>query len=502
MNGKTNRCFRAHFDCQFGAAGDMLLGAMLDAGVDQTAWLSEIKKLALPENSFQIRVESVYRCSIRATKLEIDLGAHLLSPHSHDADPSHSHDADPSHSHSTGPAHLHSTDPSHSHIVSLNLEETAHSYREDHRGGPSSANDADGTPSLPGFLKQPEYNPTFGSKQNNASHERHLSEILGIISASEISSAAKDLSARIFTRLARAEAAVHGVSPEQVHFHEVGAIDAIIDIVGFAIAFDLAKITHASCTPVPLGSGRVKTAHGIFPVPAPAVVKLLEEVAAPSSAFHISFECLTPTGAAILCEITQQWDEQPAFAKIVDSGYGAGSKDTSNWPNVCRVIIGETTEIDDSRFESEPISIIEANIDDQSPQALAFAVDKIFAAGALDVIVVAATMKKSRSGHLLSVLCKPEDECRLQELVITETSSIGARAIRARRLLAARKFATVTMHDGSNIRIKLACDRNGKVVNAHPEFEDLAKYAMIQDVSLKEANARALAAFAQQKREE
>lgn len=420
MNSHNASNLAAHFDCQFGAAGDMLLAAILDLAVDRDGWLKEIAKIALPAGSYHVHFEKVRRCSLSANKIEI-------------------HIAD---------------------------------------------------------------NPTVHAAHEHTEHGRHLQDILQIIEKSGISPGAKDISSRIFQRLARAEAAVHGIAEEQVHFHEIGAVDAIIDIIGFAVAYDLAGIKSLSASPLPLGSGIVQTEHGIFPVPAPAVLKLLEEVKAPCSDFAIPFECLTPTGAAILCELVQHWGKGPAFEEINSSGYGAGTKDTSTWPNVVRFVSGKIKEVPrSSRFEQEPISVLEANIDDQSPQQLAYAVERIFEAGALDVLLTATVMKKGRSGHLLTVLCKPEDSLRIQETIINETSSLGVRARQEKRLLAERKFQAVRMDDGSLVRIKIASDKNGACVNAHPEFEELADYARRTQTTIKEAQNKAMILFNEQRNE-
>lgn len=396
----------AHFDCQFGAAGDMLLAALLDSGlVDIEQFKAELEKLDLPAGCFEIKLSESKRCGIKSTKLDV-----------------------------------------------------------------------------------------FSHEQV---HHRHLSEILELIESSAISANAKGLAARIFRRLGRAEAKVHGVSVEEVHFHEVGAIDAIIDIVGFAIAFDLAELQLCSCTPLPTGSGVVKTEHGLLPVPAPAVVNLLAEVSAPTAAEpHIPFECLTPTGAAILCEIVSKWVKPISFTKILAGGFGAGTKDPQEWPNALRVTIGKTEMVSDAiAFERETVVVIEANIDDQSPQALSFAVDNILQDGALDALVMPATMKKGRSGFVLSVLCRPRDEVRMQEMILRHTSSIGCRSYKTTRVFAERRFDSALMPDGRKIQIKIASDKNGKIINVLPEFDDLALYAKENSISIKEASDTALLAF-------
>lgn len=401
----------AHFDCQFGAAGDMLLGALLDTGlIDHQSWLDAVNKIALPAGSFAVATSKVERCSLKANKLDIVLQ------------------------------------------------------------GPQTA-------------------------------ERHLSEILEMIDHSEISPGAKDLGSRIFQRLGSAEAHVHGIPIEEVHFHEVGAVDSIVDIVGFAIAYDYCKIERATVSAIPLGSGTVLTRHGNLPVPAPAVQKLIADAQAATSDFHIPYECLTPTGAAILCEIADSWGSQSAFSKVLGSGAGAGNKDSQFWPNVCRVLIGESNENASSRrFREEEIAVVEANIDDQSPQAIAYAVERMREAGALDVSVTPCTMKKGRSGHKLSIICAPLTATQIQELVLTHTTAIGARVQFMSRLVAERNFVDVSVDNANVVRVKIATDKEGNLLNVHPEFDDIANLATQRNISIKEAHQLVMSKYEEQTR--
>lgn len=329
--------------------------------------------------------------------------------------------------------------------------------------------------------------------------ERHLTEILEIIDKSAISAKAKDLAKRIFTRLGEAEARVHGVPVEEIHFHEVGAIDAIVDIVGFAIAYDLLKIELAVCSPLPVGSGTVEMAHGTFPIPGPAVLNLIQERGAPILSSPIEYECLTPTGAAILTTIADRFDTFPSISKIDGIGYGAGTKESPKHPNVTRVVLGQSSSPSNgaARFDSDEIVIIEANIDDFSPQALAFATERFLSLGALDVTVVPATMKKSRSGHIITVLSTPEKSRELEEAILTETTTIGIRSYSARRTIALREFTTVKLDRGT-IRVKVAKDRHGKTINAQPEFDDCALYAMENGLPIKDVMSQVAGKLASQ----
>lgn len=434
----------AYFDCQFGAAGDMLLAAMIDAGLDLQAWEEQLNTLSLPADSFKIKVDKVKRASIVATKFDV------IVKHEHEHTHEHTHDAEHPHSHE----HHHTHEHSHTH-------EHTHEHEHSHE------------------------------------HTRKLEEVLQIIASSKISAKAKALSKRIFQRLARAEGLVHGVSPNEVHFHEVGAVDAIVDIVGFAIAYDLMGIEQSYVSAVPLGAGQVRTAHGLFPIPAPAVVRLLQEAQTKTSNLHIQYECLTPTGAAILCEIASFWGTTPSFQKIQGSGFGAGSKDPANMPNVCRVLIGvkdHTNLESQSSFSEETIVQLEANIDDLSPQILAYTADMLYANGALDVSFIAALMKKGRPGNIVSVICQPNDKLKLQEIILRQTSSLGVRAQTLTRIISERVWQKIEL-EGQSIRIKIARDHQGNTLNAQPEFEDCAAYARSSGKPLKDVMNEATASY-------
>ncbi|MBY0358884.1 MAG: nickel pincer cofactor biosynthesis protein LarC [Candidatus Obscuribacterales bacterium] len=444
----------AYFDCQFGAAGDMLLGAMIDAGLDLKTWEKQLNTMSLPEDSFKIKISQVKRASIAATKFDVIVKHEHTHTHEHNADGEHKH----AHSHEhTHDEHSHEHSHSHEHTH----DEHGHEHTHDH------------------------------------GHTRKLDEVLQIIASSKISAKAKALSNRIFQRLAQAEGLVHGVSPNEVHFHEVGAVDAIVDIVGFAIAYDLLGIEQSYVSAVPLGAGQVRTAHGLFPIPAPAVVRLLQETQAKTSNLHIQYECLTPTGAAILCEIATAWGTTPSFQKIQGSGFGAGSKDPADMPNVCRVLIGVksyTSLESQSSFSEETIVQLEANIDDLSPQILAYTADMLYLNGALDVSFISALMKKGRPGHIVSVICQPEDKLKLQEIILRQTSTLGVRAQTLTRIVSEREWQEIEL-EGQPIRIKIARDHQGNILNAQPEFEDCAAYARHSGKPLKDVMNEATASY-------
>lgn len=490
----------AYFDVQFGAAGDMLVASLISAGLDEKRWLAEVRKIALPATSYQIRVSDVMRCTISCKKLDVldDAGEQLdiyygLDPESHHHH-FHSHN-EVGHENTNSHTHSHSHTHTHSHVHSHDAaDEHVHEHEHEH--------------SHHHHHHEPE--PHEHSHDNGHTHEseaghehshgtRTLTEVLSIIDASPIAEPAKQLAERIFRRLAACEGKVHGVPAQDVHFHEVGSVDAIIDIVGFAIGYQMLGIQRSTVSALPIGKGKVKTEHGLFPAPGPATIYLLADAGAKTIDSSINFECLTPTGAAILCEIADAWDRQPSFSQVQAVGYGAGSKNPSGWPNVVRVVIGEAAETPSGtiRYDCDTIAVVEANLDDFSPQSLSYAIDRLFEAGALDVTVIAAVMKKGRSGHVLTVLCTPADRLKIQETIIAETSSIGTRWHLAERLIAKRDWKQVKLEQGT-VRVKIATDRDGKIVNAQPEFDDCAAYAQEHGLPVKEVLTQALVAFRQQ----
>ncbi|HEY9715978.1 MAG TPA: nickel pincer cofactor biosynthesis protein LarC [Trichormus sp.] len=475
----------AYFDCAFGAAGDMLLGALVGAGLPVEQWLAELAKIDLPQGSFAVEISDVVRCTIASKKVDV----HCLPSHSHTHH--HSHESDEHAAHTSESA---TTVGSHSHSVSR-THSASHSHTHSHASSHSHTHEHS--------HESVHEHGDESERSHEHEHERNLPEILQIIANSKISAAAKSLASKIFTRLGQSEAAVHGLPMDQVHFHEVGAIDAIIDIVGFAIAYDLLGIERSVVSALPVGSGLVKTRHGLFPVPGPAVINLMSESAAPVAASSFTHECLTPTGAAILTTIASSFSSMPSM-EIKSSGYGAGTFNPEGFPNVCRVILGQPAPQSlfqsgaESNFESEVIAVLEANLDDISPQLLSFAMERLFAKGALDVSVTPVVMKKSRSGHMLSVVCRPEDRIVLEELILTQTSSLGVRSYLCERLVAQREWQEVTIGNGRSVRVKLARDRQGKLVNAQPEYEDCAAYATEYGVPLKDVLSAALTNLAKE----
>lgn len=306
---------------------------------------------------------------------------------------------------------------------------------------------------------------------------RHLSDIKQIIEQSGVSDAAKKLSIQIFSRLAEAEARVHNEPVDHVHFHEVGALDAIVDIVGAAICFDLLKIDRFLSSPLHVGSGTIQMAHGRFPVPPPAVAELLKGV--PFYSTDIQGELLTPTGAAIITTVCHEFGPIPQM-KTEITGYGAGTRQYKDFPNVLRVMLGET---ETSGATDEKLWMIETNIDDMSPQLLGHVMDVAFEQGALDCYFTPVQMKKNRPGVLLSVLCEPDKKESLLNLLFTETTTLGVRSYEVTRRALRRSMMRVETQYGP-IDVKVA-HLNGRVVNEMPEFDQVRAAATKAGVPLK-----------------
>ena len=319
---------------------------------------------------------------------------------------------------------------------------------------------------------------TYARVETTDEHKhRHLSDIKQIIESSSVSDAAKKLSIEIFTRLAEAEAKVHNEPVEHVHFHEVGALDAIVDIVGAAICFDLLKIDRFVCSPLHVGSGTIQMAHGRFPVPPPAVAELLKGV--PFYSTDIEGELLTPTGAAIITTVCKEFGPIPQLITNA-TGYGAGTRQYKDFPNVLRVLVGETKT---DAAADERLCMIETNIDDVSPQVLGHVMDRAFELGALDCYFTPVQMKKNRPGVLLSILCAPDRKEQLTELLFKETTTLGVRSYEVERRALRRSSKRVETQYGP-IDVKVA-HLNGHVVNQMPEFEQVRAAATKAGVPLK-----------------
>jgi hypothetical protein len=311
---------------------------------------------------------------------------------------------------------------------------------------------------------------------------RHLKDILERIAKSGLPGAVKQNASAVFQRLGEAEAKVHGIPLAQVHFHEVGAADSICDIVGACAAFDLLGVHTIHSSPLNVGSGTVSTEHGVLPVPAPATAELLKDK--PIYARGPSVELTTPTGAAIAVTLAADFGALPAM-RVNATGYGAGDKDFSEHANVLRVLIGEPSGAE----EATTVAILEANIDDASPQVLGYAMERLLEAGALDVTLESLLMKKNRPGMLLRVIARPEDREALAQMIFAETTTLGLRIYSAERRVKARRVAEVETRHGT-VRIKIA--ENGSFA---PEYEDCRRIARETGLPLKEILAGANFAY-------
>jgi pyridinium-3,5-bisthiocarboxylic acid mononucleotide nickel chelatase len=306
---------------------------------------------------------------------------------------------------------------------------------------------------------------------------RHLHNIVKIINNSRLAENIKNRAIKIFTNLAEAEAKVHGIDVQKVHFHEVGAMDAIIDVTGSCIAFEMLEIENFACSKIHVGNGFVNMAHGKFPVPPPAVAELLKGI--PIYSTEIAGELCTPTGAAIISTLSTSYGEIPNLMteKI---GFGAGTRDYENFPNVIRLMLGE---VQSPMSNVQNLVLIETNLDDVSPQVLGFVMDKAFEFGALDCWFTPIQMKKNRPATMVSILCEPKNKRQLIELLYVETTTLGVRIREIERECLERKIVKVATQFGEiDVKIGLL---HGKQVNVMPEYEQLKRIANEQNVPLK-----------------
>lgn len=375
----------AYFDCFSGISGDMVLGAMLDAGVDIESVKRELMKLYL--DGYEIRVSKVDRNGLAGTKVDIvvDKEKHI--------------------------------------------------------------------------------------------HSANYGDIKKIIEKSGLSERIKNNSIRIFKRIAEAEAKIHNTPIDNIHFHEVGAVDSIIDIVGAAVCIDLLAIDEIISSPVNTGSGTVKTEHGLLPVPAPAAAEMLRGF--PFYSSDIKFELATPTGVGIITVMAKEFNLMPLM-KTTAIGYGAGSSNFLNLPNVLRIVIGETY----NPLECDSVIVIESNIDDMNPQFYDHIIDRLFEGGALDVFLTPVIMKKSRSAVKITILSPNDKLSRLIDILFKETTSFGLRTYRTERIKLEREIKIIETGYG-NVKVKLGM-REGEVVAIAPEYEDCKRIAIESGESIKE----------------
>ncbi|MGV8979999.1 nickel pincer cofactor biosynthesis protein LarC [Clostridium sp.] len=426
-----------YYDCFSGISGDMNLGALLDLGVDKEYLIEELCKLNL--NGYEIKVSRDSRKGIEGTKVDVVL---------QDDENMHNHE------------HLHeATEGGHNHEHVHDAADEEH----DHENGHSHKHES----------------------HNHSQHEhRNLKDIKQIIESSKLSSKVKELSIKMFLKVAEAEAKVHGKPLYEVHFHEVGAVDSIVDIVGAAICINHLNVDKIMSSSVELGGGFVKCAHGIIPVPAPATVEILKGI--PVKLGAVPFETTTPTGAAILAANVCEFKDDNNFI-INKIGYGIGNRDT-DIPNVLRVMLVEENnlsnlckvESDDEVFQE----IIECNIDDMNPELYEFIIDKLFTEGALDVYLTPIIMKKGRPGVKISVLCKEDKFEKMKEVLFKETTTLGVRSFKIHKTMLERKFIKVNTSYG-DITVKEAYFK-GEKVKSKLEYEECKKIADNMGIPVRE----------------
>jgi uncharacterized protein (TIGR00299 family) protein len=416
-----------YLECFAGISGDMLMGALVDAGAPIERLERTAASLAL---GAELRVTRVTRSGIQSTKIDVMVEGKLHEPPAATGPIQHEHE------------HPHT-----------------HTHQHEH-----------------------------SARHHEHQHGRSLPEIRSLLMHADLTQRARDLSVSAFGLLAQAEGRIHGVPPSEVHFHEVGAIDAIVDIACCAAAADALDLDGWYCSPVNVGSGFVNCAHGRFPVPAPATAELLKNV--PVYSAHVQMELVTPTGAALLRALDCRFEPTPMM-RVQSIGYGAGTRNPERFPNVLRVSIGEI--VGASQFNQDKVTVLECAVDDLSPQVLAHTAQLALERGALDVMSSPVTMKKGRLGTLLTVLCKAADRDSLQQLIFRETTTLGIRVREEDRVVLARESTPVETDFGV-IHVKTG-SWHGEEWNAAPEFEDCRRAAAAFDVPLKTVMQAAMAAY-------
>ncbi len=491
----------AYLDCFAGISGDMFLGALLQAGVPLPVLEEAAAALDLGAS---LRVETVDRSGISAVKvhvLEHGEPAERETPHSH-AHGEHTHPHEHEHTHHEAAVHTHEHGHTHGHThrhePPPEAQEHSHAHTHRHEHAEEHGHEH-------GHLHPHEH--AQGEEHGHShphGHGRSLTQIREIIQTSSLPEAVQRFAVKTFNLLGQAEAKIHNVPVDSIHFHEVGAVDAIVDIVAASAGISYLEkqepVTwHAS--PVNVGGGMVVCAPGTFPVPAPAAADLLRGM--PTYSAHIEKELVTPTGAALLRALAPAFGLQPAMS-VEHIGYGAGSRNPKDFPNVLRLSLGTQTGAqtdinkkdhrsgESDRHHSETVSVLETALDDSTPQVLAHVAEQALAAGALDVMLAPVIMKKGRPGTLVTVLCNPEDASAMEDLLLRETSTLGVRTRREQRSCLQRRHTTVSTPYG-DIRVKLGL-RAGEEWNAHPEFEDCRAAALRHGIALKLVMQAAMAA--------
>ncbi len=439
-----------YFDCASGISGDMTLGALLDLGVDEQQFLRELDKLHL--EGYHIIIEETEKNGIRAKHVKVcvdgvpeDCGEVHLHVHGHEHSHEEEHVHDHEYSHEEG--HVHDHEYSHE-------EEHVHGHEHSH-----------------------DHEHAHSHDHVHAHPHRNFADIRGMIMQSELNRNVRELALRIFGRVAAAEAKVHGKSIEEVHFHEVGAVDSIVDIVGCAILIDMLKADAIYASVLHEGHGYVKCQHGLLSVPVPATSEILAAAGAPLEQLDIEGELVTPTGAAIITELADAFGTMPKM-QIAGIGWGAGTRNLPV-PNVLRVYQGAADE--STAYEQDKILVLEANLDDCTGEMLGAAMEVLLAAGALDVFYTPVYMKKNRPAYRLTVLSKPQDGARMERLMFQHTTTIGIRRRTEERSILKREQVRVHTPCGEIEAKKVYLGEEERI---YPEYESAVKLAAKNGKSL------------------
>jgi pyridinium-3,5-bisthiocarboxylic acid mononucleotide nickel chelatase len=513
----------AYLECQTGIAGDMCLGALVDAGVPLDYLATQLARLGIAAE-YQLWAEQVHHNGQVATKVHVDLTA-MPSPRDGVAAPvehqAHSHHPHP-HPLPVGGAaappehhgHHHGHPPEHpDHPTPVDRRhQHQHPHAHEHPHSHSIEREHDHHPHHPQAHPHPQPQSSsvatdFGDHDHPHHHphtdtpQRNLPQIEKLIERANLPSRAMQWSLAIFRQLAIAEGAVHGIDPAEVHFHEVGAVDAIVDIVGTCLGLDYLDIAKIYCSPLPTGGGTVRAAHGILPVPVPAVLKLFSARQVPVYSNGIDRELVTPTGAAIAVTLATKFGAPPAM-QVQQIGLGAGTIELPI-PNILRLWLGTETESVVSMSDPvqpaclETIAVLTTQIDDLNPQAIGYIFDLLFMAGAVDVFTQPIGMKKSRSGILLTVICPLDRSIDCEQIIFKETSTLGIRRDRQTRSILPRQIESVVTQYGS-VRVKVARNNlvnDDRIINVQPEYDDCAALAHTHQIPWREVYQLALIAW-------
>jgi len=434
-----------YLDIFSGISGDMFIGAMLDLGVEFKQLDRELLKLKL--DGFHLHAARKQRANIEGVKFDV----HLEGEHEHQHEHEHA-----------GHAHEHHDHSSHEH-------EHAHA----------------------GHAHEHEHEHEHHHHAHSHEHGRNFAEIKKLIQAGDLSPWVKEKSTAIFHRIAVAEGKIHGLPPESVHFHEVGAVDSIVDIIGACIALELLGKPRVISAPVTEGTGWITCAHGKFPIPAPATIGILAAREIPISQCEEPHELVTPTGAAILAELAESFGPlQNLTPERI--GYGLGTRDNKTRPNVLRAILGDTSTSATHDWETDSIVTVQTNLDDISSELLGRFMEQALAAGALDVFYTPIQMKKNRPGVLLSVLCAIGDADKFSEMIVRETTAFGVRRLSTERRKLKREVVRVRISFGE-VEVKIG-RLDGKTIQIAPEFESCRQLADRAKVPLKQVYEAAIKA--------